>query len=141
MRKGVIFVALQFGLIAFLIWENGWVGLVLTDMIFHFTGIALGLWAIVIMRESKLNAFSELRQEAKLISKGPYKRIRHPMYSAVLLYFMPFAINSIESALSYCCLMATLVLKSNYEENLLSRAFPNYSAYRQKTHRLIPFIY
>jgi protein-S-isoprenylcysteine O-methyltransferase Ste14 len=141
MTKGVIFVALQFGLIAILIWENGWIGLVLTDMIFHFTGIALGLWAIFTMRESKLNVFPELRQEAKLISKGPYKRIRHPMYSAVLLYFMPFAINSIESALSYCCLMATLVLKLNYEENLLSRAFPNYSAYRQKTHRLIPFIY
>lgn len=141
MRKGLFFVVLQFCLIAALIWENGWFETMLPELILHLMGIVLGIWSILSMRKSKLNIFPELRQEAKLVSSGPYQRVRHPMYAALLLYFLPFAINSIESALLFFCLMTTLIFKINYEENLLGKTFHNYSAYCLKTHRLIPFIY
>ena len=141
MSKGLIFVCLQFSLITFLIFENGWFSLNSIEIMLHLLGITLGLWAIMVMRSSKLNIFPELRKESRLVAEGPYKEIRHPMYAAVLVYFLPFAINSYPSALAYLGLLVTLILKLNYEEKLLLEAFPHYATYRQKTHRLLPFIY
>jgi len=141
MKKGLLYISLQFGLIAFIFWRDGWLNKGGFDVLLHALGFALGIWAIAVMRNSKLNIFPEIRKGAKVVSKGPYQKIRHPMYTAVLLYFLPFVTNSVASALAYFGLLITLIFKLNYEEKLLKKAFPNYAAYCQKTHRLLPLIY
>jgi protein-S-isoprenylcysteine O-methyltransferase Ste14 len=38
-------------------------------------------------------------------------------------------------------LLANLTLKLHYEEGLLRSKFPDYTAYQERTRKLIPFIY
>ena len=48
-------------------------------------GIALGLWSVWSMRRSRLRMVPEPHPSATLVTTGPYRWIRHPMYTAVLL--------------------------------------------------------
>jgi len=95
------------------------------------------------MRSGKLSVFPDVIQDASLISKGPYKLIRHPMYLAVLL----FAGSLILSFFSwfrvavFILLLADLLYKIHYEESMLTIAFRDYEKYRSGTKKLIPFIY
>ncbi len=51
----------------------------------ELAGIALGLWALSVMGWRNFNVTPRVRQGAHLVTNGPYGRIRHPMYAAVLL--------------------------------------------------------
>jgi len=106
-------------------------------------GVLLGVYAIFSMRKSKLRITPELAENATLIKTGPYKYIRHPMYSAVLLFCLGFFLTNIWSmtAIIYLSLIIILNLKIIYEEKLLNIAFSNYKSYAKKTKKLIPYIY
>ena len=106
--------------------------------------IALGIWAIVIMkRKSKFSGLPEPKQNAHLLETGPYKYIRNPMYSAVMLgfgallldFFTPFRL------LIYILEIFVLLKKITIEEQLLQEKFKDYASYKSRTKRLIPFIY
>jgi len=111
--------------------------------IVSFIGLTLGFWAIISMKLDNVNVTPDVRHNARLVTTGPYKIIRHPMYSAVLLAFLPFVIDKPSAFLTviYMVLLITLVVKLNYEETLLRIHFKDYDVYMLKTWRLIPFIY
>ena len=48
-------------------------------------GGALGLWALAAMPIRQLRVVPETHPRGRLVRSGPYRMIRHPMYSAVLL--------------------------------------------------------
>lgn len=48
-------------------------------------GLALGLWAVTADRPGNFNIRPVPRAGGQLIDRGPYRWIRHPMYSALLL--------------------------------------------------------
>jgi protein-S-isoprenylcysteine O-methyltransferase Ste14 len=106
-------------------------------------GVALGLWAIISMRKSKLRVTPDVASGAILIKKGPYKYLRHPMYLAVLIVCLGLFLTNVYSMtiLFYIFLIVILSLKIIYEERLLKIAFPNYKNYTKKTKKLIPFIF
>lgn len=108
-----------------------------------FFGIVLGVWAVVTMKLDNLNIIPDVRQDARLVRKGPYKIIRHPMYCAILLALLPFVIDRPSSfmVIIFTLLLATLLIKLNYEEHLLRNHFRDYDVYSKHTWRLIPFIY
>ncbi|MBN1182535.1 MAG: isoprenylcysteine carboxylmethyltransferase family protein [Bacteroidales bacterium] len=111
--------------------------------ILEIFSIFLGLWAIYVMRLSRLNIFPHLRNGAILITKGPYKLIRHPMYAAVILFGLSLIIElySTERLAVVLILFFTLILKIEFEEKILIKELPGYQEYRSKTYKLIPFIY
>ncbi|MEQ8909856.1 MAG: methyltransferase [Vicingaceae bacterium] len=141
MRKGYFFVAAQFLCLAYFFSQGGfW----LTNngaLFFHFLGLLLGVYAVYSMSRAKLSILPELKEESKLITHGPYRKIRHPMYTALLLYFFPYLQVSTSLLLVYLLLLITLILKLNYEEKLLRKTFPIYLDYSKKTYRLIPWLY
>lgn len=105
--------------------------------------ITLGLWAIVSMKIRNLQIFPEPKIDAVFIARGPYKFIRHPMYTSVLLFTFSYTLKdlTIATAVVWIALLTDLLLKIRFEENLLETKFPEYPDYKSKTKRLIPFIY
>ena len=106
-------------------------------------GIALGLWALLAMRLANLHILPDVRPNAQLIQRGPYRLIRHPMYSALLLTTLPLIIEHFSwvRLLFWLVLLSNLLIKLHYEERLLAAHYSGYSTYQQQTKRLLPFIY
>lgn len=104
--------------------------------------ILLALWAMIIMKFN-FNGAPEVLPEVTLITSGPYKLIRHPMYTALLGLGTVWIINdfSIIRLVLFIIMLIDLLIKLNYEEKFLLEKFPEYSEYRKHSKRIIPFIY
>lgn len=87
----------------------------------------------------------EIQENHTLIESGPYKYVRHPMYSAFLLWFVAQSILLPDIVVSAGSAIATALLlfqRIPAEEALLRSEFGiKYDAYVAKTTRVIPFIY
>ena len=139
-RKGWIYVFVQFFCILFLL-KHIQLKLVGWDAFFYFTGLFIGAWALYSVRHSRVNILPELRDGAILIEHGPYRMVRHPMYSSLLIFFLPTLLISYFTFCVYLLLLIVLVLKLNYEEKLLLERFKTYENYMKNSYRIIPFIY
>jgi protein-S-isoprenylcysteine O-methyltransferase Ste14 len=110
---------------------------------FIILSILLVLWAVLAMQKSKLRILPEPSLHATLITNGPYRLIRHPMYTAILLAGIGLLILQftwIRLAITIA-LAIVLLFKLFWEERLLSRKFEAYEQYTKNTYRLIPFIF
>ncbi len=137
------FVFFQFGGILFMLFT----GPVFTSepilLAVEIMGIVLAIWAVLVMKLGNINIVPELKHKARLVKSGPYAFIRHPMYLATIIVFTALLISkySIFRLIAYLIIWTDLVLKLNYEEKVLNKAFSEYSEYQKKTYRIIPFIY
>jgi protein-S-isoprenylcysteine O-methyltransferase Ste14 len=103
-------------------------------------GVGSAASAFVLWRLGK--AFSILPEARVLVTGGPYAFARHPLYAVefvtvigtVLQFAQPWA------ALLGAAVLALLVARSHFEEQVLAEAWPEYAAYRAKTARFIPGI-
>ncbi len=80
---------------------------------------------------------------APLVVSSTYRRIRHPIYSGVLLAALgwTFVTTSILVLGLTALLLVLFDLKSRREEAWLLEAYPEYRSYRERTPRFIPGIY
>ena len=82
------------------------------------------------------------RAEAELVETGVYARIRHPIYGGLLVAATGWSL--ITASVVGIALTAVLWLffeaKSRREESWLEQRFPGYAAYRERTHRLMPWL-
>jgi protein-S-isoprenylcysteine O-methyltransferase Ste14 len=78
----------------------------------------------------------------KLVTRGVYRYVRHPIYTADVLLFigLQLCLNS-WLVLAALALVPILVWRVRHEERQLSAAFPGYDEYRSRTKRFIPFLY
>mgnify|MGYP006071559911 CR=1 FL=1 len=109
----------------------------------QITAIIIAIWSGWELKKSRLSVFSELKGGAHLISTGLYHMIRHPMYSALLLFFLPTVVlgEGPIVILFFFVLLTTLILKMRYEEKILKDHFAEYERYSKNTFYLIPFVY
>ena len=102
------------------------------------TGTLLALWSALTLGRN----FSLLPQARTLVTSGPYRFVRHPMYAGGLLIALGevwLRLSPLVVGLNLVFLAAQL-LRLRYEEDLLARTFPEYTAYRKRTSALIPGI-
>ncbi|MCX5828493.1 MAG: isoprenylcysteine carboxylmethyltransferase family protein [Deltaproteobacteria bacterium] len=106
-------------------------------------GIALGVWSLAVMGRKNLNIAPTVRDGAQLITRGPYRFIRHPMYASVLLTVWAVIIDqsTLLRSIVGLILTADLMIKMIYEEGILKWHFRDYPAYTERTKRIIPFIF
>ncbi|PLX05102.1 MAG: hypothetical protein C0594_08245 [Marinilabiliales bacterium] len=138
-----LLVGIQFtciGLIGFV--ENGFPKSIFSFMS-EIAGIVLMFWAFSVMTVKNVQALPDPKENAHMVSKGPYKRIRHPMYTSIFLMMIPMVIDyfNIWRLLILIVLIINQVIKLTYEENMLKEKYPNYSAYMKKSSRIIPYIF
>ena len=106
-------------------------------------GIYIAIWALISMRRGTFRVMPEPAAKAQLTQSGPYRWLRHPMYSAVLLAALGAAIShaSLEHWLIFLALIVVLLLKIHREEQYLLATYDEYADYTTSTKALIPFIY
>ena len=147
MRTGTLLVFLQLGLLLLL-------SLLALPALFRFavplsawllalTAVALALWTL---RHNRLGNFSihpKPKGSGVLVTSGPYRWIRHPMYSSVLLGAAALAWLSTPQAgwSAWTALAIVLLWKSALEENWLQQRHAAYSAYMQRSKRFLPWLF
>jgi protein-S-isoprenylcysteine O-methyltransferase Ste14 len=92
---------------------------------------------------ASLSPFPRPVAGAPLIESGAYGLIRHPIYSGLVLGAIGWGMitGSILAIGTAGLLFLLFIGKSRREEAWLSAVHPEYSAYQQRTKRLIPWIY
>ncbi len=106
-------------------------------------GFTLGIWAVFTMGIGNFNVTPDPLKSSRLVTRGPYRLIRHPMYLALLLVTLPLVATffSASRLAIWLVLFTDLVMKLNYEEGILTSRLEGYRDYKQQSYRLIPFIY
>jgi protein-S-isoprenylcysteine O-methyltransferase Ste14 len=81
--------------------------------------------------------------EGGLVTSGPYRYIRHPIYSSALVVtWAGIAANwSASNAYSGIMVIGGAVLRILCEEHLVRIRYPEYDAYAARTKRLVPFLF
>jgi protein-S-isoprenylcysteine O-methyltransferase Ste14 len=89
-----------------------------------------------------LTPFPRPHERGELVTEGPYRRARHPIYGGGILFFLGWALFSAPLALvGVAALTGLWVGKSSLEERLLAERYPDYERYRRETpRRFVPFI-
>ena len=138
----MVLVTMQFLLIVLImvvgpIWPTHW-GLKCMMVM----GGVIAVWAFLSMGLGNIRAFPEIPQHGRLVVHGPYRWIRHPMYTSVLVLTLAWMI---EQPLPFRLglwvgLVVILWVKLNYEEKFLLERFPSYEQYRKQTKRLLPLL-
>ncbi len=106
-------------------------------------GIIVGTWAILAQGVGNFNIRPDVKEGSRLITRGPYALIRHPMYTS-LLAIAGGAVGYDPSVLRIgllIALAAVLVTKLLYEESRLRAHFSEYTEYMRRTKRLIPWVW
>lgn len=88
-------------------------------------------------------SFSILPEGRALVTKGPYRVIRHPLYVAEGIASLGTMILMFSAGAVALVVAQTLfqLVRIHYEEKVLTETFPDYKEYAKQTARLIPGVY
>ncbi len=126
------------------------VGRLYLSALVAIAGLSLSVWSIVYMkRVGKGNPFDAMGHEVAprtrhLMTDGPYKTSRNPMYMAttVLFLVMPLVLASPFSFLIMLLYIPLIAKRIKNEEKVLEEGLEGYREYKQKVrYKVIPFIW
>jgi protein-S-isoprenylcysteine O-methyltransferase Ste14 len=102
----------------------------------------LMIWARLTFGIRSFNA-SANATEGNLVTSGPYRWFRHPIYAAVIYFFIGslIAYPTIKVLLAVIIISSGLFVRMILEEKSLSVTYPEYADYCKKTRRIIPFVF
>jgi len=84
--------------------------------------------------------FGVLPEARGLVTRGPYRAVRHPVYLGEIAACagLALAAPSLRNGLVLAVFVGAQLVRMGFEERALTRAFPEYAAYAERTPRLIP---
>lgn len=113
-------------------------------VILFAAGVSLRLWGILHLK-SQFTRHVTVREGDEIVSTGPYRKLRHPLYTGLLFIAigMPLFFTSPIAAVVGGALMVWALLKRiDYEEKLLVEKFgAEYEQWMKQRARLIPYVY
>jgi protein-S-isoprenylcysteine O-methyltransferase Ste14 len=143
-----LLVGLQFGLLGALFLLAGFFAKGKAALLIQLMAVVLGLWAVLTMRLGHFNIRPEPQTDAHLVTQGPYRWIRHPMYASIVYFTLPLVLPHLVGVMHlyhdlmivvvWLGLLLTLWVKLRYEEGLLQAKFPVYVDYMRRSKRIIP---
>ena len=147
-ERGGLWVLVQMPLMVAAIAIPWWTGS-LADAPMRWIGAALwiaGLAAVVWSRRALGRSFTPFPRPVEggaQVSGGPYRFVRHPIYTAVIATLGGWALMW-QSWIGAALTLAVAVLldaKARHEERWLAEAYPGYAEYKGRTRKLVPFLY
>lgn len=135
----------------FALMVGGLLGLVITrtaftpfipSIVFQVAALALMLWARRTFGRRSFHLEAD-PTAGGLVTTGPYRYIRHPIYAAVCLFAWGAVLGTPAVLTIGLAALATIgaLLRIVCEERLLRRRYPDYVAYSRRTKRMIPFVF
>jgi protein-S-isoprenylcysteine O-methyltransferase Ste14 len=113
-------------------------------MLLQVAAVGLGLWAVRSVGDNNWSVYPVPNPQSSIANHGAYKYVRHPMYTALILFFLPVALRA-DGPFSwgiYSILVGTLCFKIGYEERQILLKHPEYADFKKVTKkRLIPFVW
>ena len=142
MNKGKVLVGIQFTALAVLIF---WPGKKVSDTqalvgtVIEIIGAVILVTALIQLRDS-LKITPEPKPNAKFISTGLYKYVRHPIYSGLIIFGLSEVINKATPTIlfAFLVLVVDLIIKYRYEDSLLVKAYGEASEYQKRVGALFP---
>jgi protein-S-isoprenylcysteine O-methyltransferase Ste14 len=121
---------------------DGWP--IITGLVIIWLGLVIRAWAVVVLGRWFVTTV-EVEAGQAVVSRGPYRWVRHPSYVGLLLITAGFGLaDSTWPGLLLCLVLptATMLRRIQVEEAELTRVIGDpYRAYRRRTRRLIPGIW
>jgi protein-S-isoprenylcysteine O-methyltransferase Ste14 len=110
-------------------------------MVLFLSGLGLAVWARIYLGQNRGMPMTR-KDEPELVTSGPYRYVRHPIYSGLLLAVLGTAVASnIYWLIALVVVGIYFVYSARVEEQLMTSAFPStYPDYRERTKMLIPFV-
>jgi protein-S-isoprenylcysteine O-methyltransferase Ste14 len=113
-------------------------------VVLFVAGLILRWWAIITLGRF-FTVDVTIEKDHELVERGPFRIVRHPSYTGVLLAFVGLALSLRNWAALLVILLpigAAFIHRMNVEEDALSCALgPRYAEYMKRTKRLVPFVY
>ena len=103
-------------------------------------GVAFAIWARYHIGRNWSGEVT-IRQEHELIRSGPYARIRHPIYTGLLLAVAgtAIAIGEYRALLAFALVLIGFTFKAKREESMLAKEFgPRFDEHRRQTGFFLP---
>jgi protein-S-isoprenylcysteine O-methyltransferase Ste14 len=104
-------------------------------------GVALAVWARVCLA-TNWSPRPAVKVDHALVTSGPYRLIRHPIYTGMLLALLGTGLDAgIIGLAVFVCAAAVLIRRIPIEERLMMQLFKDqYSQYTRHTKALVPFL-
>jgi protein-S-isoprenylcysteine O-methyltransferase Ste14 len=111
-------------------------------ILLQVAAIALMVWARVTFGRRSFHATAGVTR-GELVTSGPYRSIRHPIYTSVCLFAWASVLGhpSFLSVALASAVSAGAAIRIVLEERALFQRYPEYAAYAATTRRVVPFIY
>jgi len=111
-----------------------------------FAGMVLAFSVMFwVMRENTyLSRAVEVQEGQRVITTGPYKYVRHPLYAAMLVYCIsvPVSMGSFYGIIPSLGMIALMLVRTSKEDKFLHEKLPGYKEYAQKTrYKLVPGVW
>jgi protein-S-isoprenylcysteine O-methyltransferase Ste14 len=105
-------------------------------------GLALAIWARLYLGRNWGMPMTQ-KAEPELVRTGPYRYVRHPIYSGIILGMVGTAVAvSLYWLVAVVALGAYFTWSAHVEERNMTKLFPEaYPAYKHSTKMLVPFIF
>ena len=102
----------------------------------------LFLWARVTFGRRSYHVVAD-PTEGGLVTGGPYRYVRHPIYAAFCLFISAGVAAHWSWSAGLCggLVLGSAVLRIFCEESLVAARYPEYALYSVKTWRMIPYVY
>ena len=138
-------------LVALLLMGVGAIGLYYTNSLFSYApmiialqalAVALMIWARITFGFRSFHAAAD-PTEGELVTNGPYRFVRHPIYTAICLFVFAGALShiSLTAALLTLLTFSGALVRMFSEEYVLTRQYSGYRDYAVKVKRMIPFVF
>ena len=113
--------------------------LYLASFLLVIAGTVFAICALLVLGRS----ISILPEARRLVTRGPYALVRHPLYLGEMVAVAGVALQRLSAwaLLLLGLVWAFLLLRMKYEELVLFQSFPEYGDYTARTARLVPGVY
>ncbi len=104
-------------------------------------GLGLAVWARLYIGRNWGMPMTK-REKPDLVTTGPYRYVRHPIYSGIILGLLGTALaTSLYALIAVAVLAGLFIYSATREERFLAGEFPDaYPSYRARTKMLVPFL-